>query len=124
MCELFVTSAQVKDEGPGIVFLQRERDEIHGEGFSAPRASGKERMAYIVAGIAGAILDALMKIQIERRSIDGFHDGQGLPVEKRIPAVAFMKGEQERPIGIVVVRDVELAEIEMAVAGACGEKCR
>src|SRR5205807_9327420 len=119
----FVASAQIKDEVAWIVFLQGKSNEIHNKGFPATGASGKESMAHIVAAAARRVLDTLMEIEIERRAIDGFHDGQGLAVEIGVPSLAFMQGKQERPVGIVIVRNVELAEIEMAVAGACGEKC-
>src|SRR5205823_1434564 len=88
--KLFVASAQVKDERPGTVFLKRQGQKIIKERLAAAGAAGHKRMGYIVAGIAGSVLDALMEIQIERSSIDGFDNGQGLAVEKRVPAMALV----------------------------------
>ena len=65
-----------------------------------------------------------MQIEVKRGPVRGLHEGQRLTIKKGVPAMALMERKQKRPIGIVVVGDVELAEIEMRVSGAGGKKCR
>lgn len=79
-------------------------------------------MAYIVAARAGAVLNALVQVEIERRSIDGFNECEGLAIEKCIPTLALVECVEERPIGVIVIGYPELAEIEMRIAGAVAKK--
>src|SRR5205807_10366803 len=69
--QLFVAASQVKDEGAGIVLLQGHRDEVHGKGFAAAGAPSNEGVAYVIAGAARAILDALVQVEIERCPVNG-----------------------------------------------------
>ena len=93
--QFLVAAAQIKDEGARLIFLQSQCEEICEEGLAAAGAPGKKRVGHIIAGAAAAILNPLMQVEIERRSICGFYDGQGLTIEKRVPAVAFMQSEKE-----------------------------
>src|SRR5215472_4731812 len=115
--QLLVTASKVKNEGAGIVFFQSEREKVVEEGLAAAGTSGYKRVSDIVAGASGSILNPLVQVKVERSSVNGLNHGQGFPVEKRIPTVALVQAKQERPVGVVVVGYVKLAEIEVRVSG-------
>src|SRR5579864_2439597 len=124
MSQLFVAPAQIEDKGARIVLLQGEGKKIREEALAAAGAPGQKRVGYVIAGAAAAVLNALMQIEIKRGSICRFDNRQGLAIEKRIPAMALVQSEEKGPVGIVIVGDIDLPEIEVRIAGAGREKCR
>src|SRR5579864_1194990 len=124
MSQLFVASAQIKNESARLVFLQGERKKICEEALAAAGAPGEERVGYVIAGAAAAVLNALMQVEIKRGSICRFDNRQCLAIEKCIPAMALVQGEEKGPVGIVIVGDINLPEIEVRIAGAGSKKCR
>ena len=63
-----------------------------------------------------------MEIQVVRRAVRRFEDGEILPLQMRVPLRAAIDGEQKRQVGIVGIERPLLAEIELPVAGDRGEE--
>src|ERR1700722_7487819 len=58
-----------------------------------------------------------MQIQVVRRPMGAYEDGQILLIEMRIDLMARMEGEQKRIVGVVGVENEHGAQVESVISG-------
>jgi len=110
--ETFETSAKVKNESEGIVFLEIRNQKIQEKGFAAAGAAENHGVSDV----------AIVKIQKVGRAVVGFEYSEVLLPELVVARFARVQREHKRQVSVIGVEKIKVAKVEGVVAGHSGKK--